>query len=115
MGLWRDRRRRINPYLSLCHVSGYIAITLAWDRGIFKAGGLDDTYDPSNMFVGEIVDNLNLFLAPVGWENLLQDSVAMSTATDDSVEHIFANVDPGNYEIVVTHDDSGDDRDFGLA
>jgi hypothetical protein len=95
---------------------GRVTITLAWDRGIIKSGGLDETFDPSNMFTGQDVDNLDLFLMPLGWTNLYDDSIPTwrSFSTEDNVEHIHADVAAGNYEIVV-YQVTGGDRDFGLA
>jgi len=93
---------------------GYVTLTLAWDRGVIKSGGLDDTYDPSNMFTGQAVDDLDVFICPIGWTNPFADAVAKSVSSDDNVEHIFKSIAPGNYEIVVNQA-TGGDRDFGLA
>lgn len=95
-------------------LGGYVAVTLAWDRKIDKNGGPDETYTGSDIFTGNPVDDLNLYLVPVGWEDLEAEAVARSKATDDSVEHIFKNVPMDEYEIVVTQI-SGGDLDFGLA
>jgi hypothetical protein len=96
-------------------ISGYIAITLAWDRVVDKIGGLDETYDPTNMFIGADPDDLDIYLVPVGWDNLFVDAVAKSITIEDNVEHIFASVAPGNYEIVVQHFGGNSERDYGLA
>jgi hypothetical protein len=93
---------------------GYVTVTLAWDRGVIKSGGLDDTYDPSNMFTGQFVDDLDLFICPVGWTDPYTDAVAKSISSEDNVEHIFKSIGPGSYEIVVNQT-QGNDRDFGLA
>jgi hypothetical protein len=97
-------------------VSGYVAITLAWDRQIDKIGGSDTVYDPSNAFIGADINDLDLFLVPVGWDDLLEDAVAMSISFEDNVEHIFAEVPADDYEIVVFHGGGpGTDQDYGLA
>jgi hypothetical protein len=94
--------------------AGYVAITLAWDREVVKLTGDEDTYDPSDIFQGQDPDDLNVFLAPTGWDDLLDDAIAKSVSQVDNVEHIFESVPPGNYEIVVTQD-VGDFRTYGLA
>src|SRR5690606_11299900 len=95
-------------------VEGYVSITLAWDRKITKNGGPDDTFTGSDIFTGNPVDDLDLYLVPVGWTSLFNDAIAMSIAVDDSIEHIFKSVAAGDYEIVV-HQVDGGDTDFGLA
>ncbi len=97
------------------NLGGYFAITLAWDRQVEKIGGSDDFYDPTNFFITAFND-LDLYLAPVGWTNLAAEAVAASVTADDNVEHIFANVPAGDYEIVVNHfGGAGTDQKYGLA
>jgi hypothetical protein len=93
---------------------GYIAITLAWDRGVIKNGGSDATYDPSNTFTGGLPEDLDLFLCQIGWDNPYEDAVAASHSSVESVEHIFAEVPSDDYEIVVFQA-TGGDKDIGLA
>ena len=96
-------------------VFGYIAVTLVWDRQVTKTGGSDTVYDPSNVFTGALND-LDLFVVPVGWDNLLEDAVATSASSEDNVEHIFADIPEGDYEIVVNHFGGvGTDQDYALA
>jgi hypothetical protein len=89
---------------------------LVWDRRVTKSGGLDNTFDPSNIFTGHDVDDLDLFLLPVGWTEPYSDSIPFlrSFSSEDNVEHIHADVEPGNYEIVVVQA-NGDEVDYGLA
>jgi hypothetical protein len=94
---------------------GYVAVTLAWDRGVTKSGGSDDTYSPPDFFTGQtFVDDLDVFIVPVGWEDPIGEAVAMSITTEDTVEHIFKEIPAGEYELVVRQF-SGGDRDYGLA
>ncbi|RIK77972.1 MAG: hypothetical protein DCC67_12075 [Planctomycetota bacterium] len=94
---------------------GFVAVTLAWDRKVEKFGGIDDTYDPSNTFTPTpFLDDLDVFICPVGWTNPYTDQVAMSVTSDDNVEHIFKAIGPGRFEIVVRQA-GGVDTDFGLA
>lgn len=83
---------------------GYAAITLAWDRPVEKFGGF---------FSPQSLNNLDLYLLPSGWENL-SEAVAKSLSGTENVEHIFADIPAGAYEIVVTQF-SGDDQHFALA
>lgn len=96
---------------------GYVAITLTWDRPVTKTGP-DDTYIPGeDIFIGEALEDLDLFLCPVGWDDPYEDYVAWSISSEDTVEHIFAQVAPGQYEIVVHHGVFGsfNEVDYGLA
>ena len=113
MGLWQYRRF---GRLYFQPTSGWIAITLTWDRVVALT-------DPSNIYnygddfipnsIENQLTNLNLYL--------LDDDdtiIASSTAEADSVEHIFFDVgDGGDYKIRVTNagGGSGDGQDYALA
>lgn len=92
---------------------GYVAITLAWDREIVKTGGSDDVFTVGNFFSPQPLNDLDLYLVPKGWEDL-SEAVARSFSGTENVEHIFAEVPVGDYEIVVNQF-SGDDQHFALA
>lgn len=92
---------------------GYVSITLAWDRLVGKAGWADEVYTFGDIFIDNGMNDLDLYLLPVGWETF-NDAVASSLSVDDNVEHIFAQVPAGNYEIVVDQF-SGGDQKFALA
>ncbi len=94
---------------------GFVTATLAWDRGVTKFGGLNDTFEPSNIFAGDPVANLDLFILPVGWTDPYADAEAMSISSEDNVEHIYKEIPPGDYEIVVYHAGFDGEPDFGLA
>ncbi len=99
-------------------ISGYVAVTLAWNRIVDKTGSAT-RYNTGDQFVNQSIDmelnNLNLYLMAAN-ENNINNAIALSTATEDSVEHIFADVPNGNYKIRVQHADFlGDGQDFGLA
>jgi hypothetical protein len=103
-------------YPFAAQVSGWVSITLAWDRQIDKIGGDDETYDPTNLFIGAQLNDLNVYLVPVGWDDLEADAVAKSTSDFDNVELIFKQVAAGMYEIVVDHHGGvGTEQDYGLA
>lgn len=93
--------------------SGFVTVTLAWDRGVFKTGAAD-TFTISDMFIGQELDDLDLFVAPVGSEDFLHEAVARSLSMEDNVEHIYKQIAAGSYEIVV-YQANGGDRDYGLA
>jgi hypothetical protein len=95
---------------------GKVTITLAWDRIIDKIGGSANTFDQTNTFIGGALDDLDLFLLPKGWTEPYFDSILnlRSVSSDDNVEHIYADVPPGEYEIVV-YQAFGGENDFGLA
>ncbi len=89
----------------LSGVSGYIAITLAWDRvvnhtescgaGIYCAGDQFFPYADTD----DILNNLNVSL-----KTDLGITFAESISQEMNLEHIFFNVqNPGDYRIVVEH------------
>ncbi len=99
-------------------VSGHVAVTLAWNRIVDKTGS-STGYNFGDQFINQNIDmelnDLNLYLMAAN-ENNINNAIASSTATEDSVEHIFSDVPSGNYKIRVQHTDFlGDDQDFGLA
>jgi hypothetical protein len=83
-----------------------------------KIGGLDNTFDPADTFTGHPVDDLDLFLVPstfvLGVDDPYAEAVALSVSSEDNVEHIYADVEPGNYSILV-YQPAGDEVDYGLA
>jgi hypothetical protein len=100
----------------------WIAITLTWDRQVFKTGD-EDSFTPGDMFtVGDDngVNNLDLFLVPEGATNFEPGALntLRSVAEEQNVEHIFAKVPAnGSYDIVVRQVDGGPgtEVEFGLA
>jgi hypothetical protein len=96
---------------------GHIAITLAWDRFVDKTGSTT-SYSTSDMFFDAGLNDLDLYLMPSGWADFSEAITGLySVAVDSSVEHIFAEVPSGNYEIVVSQFSGGPetDQEFGLA
>lgn len=95
-------------------LSGDVSITLAWDAFIDKAGPSESIYATGDIFFGATVENLDLYLLPVGWTSL-SEAVAESSSYISNVEHIFAqDIPSGDYEILV-HQVDGNDRKYGLA
>jgi len=92
---------------------GYISITLAWDRIVDKLGGSANIYGGSDVFTVAAFNDLDLFLMPVGWQDL-SEREAFSISVDETVEHIWGQVPAGDYEIVV-YQPGGGDQKFGLA
>lgn len=93
-------------------VSGWVAITLAWDRRVVKTS--DGAYTSTDLFfpydstepegLDAVLSNLDIFLTPVGGGL----PVAGSVTTEDNLEHIFFKVeDPGLYKIEVVHQGTG--------
>jgi len=90
-------------------VSGWVAITLAWDRRVVKIS--DGPYVPSDQFftydsstpegLSSVLTNLDVYLTPVAGG----PPIHASQTTEDNLEHIFFNVgaNPGNYKIQVIH------------
>jgi hypothetical protein len=93
---------------------GWVSITLAWDRIVGKLGPIESTYTSSDLFLDGGFNSLDIYLLPIGWQTL-NDSVASSLSIDETVEHIFAQVPAGNYEIVVHQSLGGGDQKYGLA
>ena len=100
----------------LPEVSGYIAITLAWDRIVNHTGG--NTYNSGDQFfpyidVDDVLNNLDIRL--VGADGFV--TFAESISPDQSLEHIFFNIqNAGVYRIVVQHNGGlGTDQNYALA
>jgi hypothetical protein len=95
-------------------VSGYVAVTLAWDR-IHQKTGEDESYASGDQFFNPSLVNLDLYLLPANTDDL-NLAIDRSVTSDDNVEHIFFNVlSPGNYKIKVVHVGGDNDQDYGLA
>jgi hypothetical protein len=92
---------------------GYAAITLVWDRLVEKIGGSDDVFTVGNFFDPQPLNDLDLYLVPEGSEDLNQ-AVARSFSSTDNVEHIFADIPAGDYDIIVNQF-AGGDQHFALA
>jgi Subtilase family len=109
-----------NEYILNQGGSGYIAVTLIWDRRV-ESSRPGNTYQSGDQFfqfdsISEVLNNLNVYVLPVN-DNNLGDAVAKSIASEDNVEHIFKDIPAGNYKIVVTNEAGGigDDQDYGIA
>lgn len=102
-----------NDYIIQGQVSGYIAVTLAWDRKWFKTGD-DDSYSEFDQFANPSLMDLDVYLLDAESDDIF-NPIAASTTTDDNLEHIFFNVGPGNYKIKVVHAFGNDDQEYGLA
>lgn len=95
-------------------VSGYVAITLAWDRKV-ELLEQDDTYSSGDEFIGRNLNDLDLYLLPSDTDNL-NLAISRSVTLDDNVEHIFFEVPQGNYKIKVVHSGGlGEEQSYGLA
>ncbi len=101
-------------------VSGYVAVTLAWDRRVFKTGD-DDRYNFDDQFtkytdLDDVLNNLDIYLMEAN-ENNIANAISASTTTVDNLEHIFFEVPAaGNYKIRVQHAGGiGDDQDYAIA
>lgn len=101
----------------------WIAITLTWDRQVFKTGSAN-SYSPGDMFSNVGADNglnnLDLFLVPEGSTNFDPGApnTLRSVAEEQNVEHIFAKIPAnGSYDIVVRQVPGGPENDveYGLA
>lgn len=98
----------------------WIALTLTWDRQLFKTGD-EESYTVGDLFtVGDDngVNNLDLYLMPSGSTDFEAAINLKSIATEQNVEHIFAKVPgTGAYDIVVRQVDGGPGTDtpYGLA
>lgn len=90
-------------------VGDWVAVTLAWDRLVNLndgMGGSSGLFDRGESFTESGFADLDLYLIPVG-ANALAASVARSTSTLYTVEHIFHQITAqdgaGMYEIWVRH------------
>lgn len=93
-------------------VSGYVAVTLAWDRKWAKTGD-DENYISGDMFFNPSLTDLNVYLLDSESDDIL-NPVSSSVTTDDNLEHIFFEVGAGSYKIKVVNA-GADDIDYGLA
>jgi hypothetical protein len=82
--------------------NSYVSLTLAWDRRVdLKDRNLNGQFDLNEEFIDRGLNNLDLYLMPAE-ENNLEQSVASSTSSVDSVEHIFHRISKtGRYKIRV--------------
>jgi hypothetical protein len=115
LGFWQYRGLRYYGLYFNQTVSGYVAITLAWDRRV-ELTDPDNSYSFGDAFfqyndVSEILNNLDILLL-----NDLGQVVASSTTTEDNLEHIFFEVPAGHYEIRIEHNGGlSDAQDYALA
>jgi hypothetical protein len=79
-------------------------LTLAWDRRVeLEDGNGNQQYDTGETFRDRGLNNLDLYLLPVG-ENSSQKSLCASVSEVDSVEHIFCRIPAaGRYKIRVQY------------
>ncbi|BBO31566.1 S8 family serine peptidase [Lacipirellula parvula] len=106
-----------NDYVIDQPISGYVAITLAWDRKVELLEG-DETYTSGEEFIGRDLNDLDIYLLPANSDDLEAVPLGMKSITfDDNVEHIFFDVgEGGNYKIKVVHAGGlGDDQNYGLS
>ncbi|WP_424095022.1 S8 family serine peptidase [Moorena producens] len=82
----------------------FISLTLAWDRLVeLEDQNNNDAYDVGERFSDRGLNNLDLYLMPVGEEDTTK-SVCASISEADAVEHIFCQVPaPGRYKIRVQY------------
>ncbi len=93
--------------------SGWIAVTLAWNRTVVKTS--DDPYLPTDLFstyspvdetgLATVMSDLNISLIDTSNGTVKHSSVT----TVDNLEHIFFEVEAGNYKIEVSHFGGGVD------
>ncbi len=87
---------------------GYIAATLAWDRQTehTETCGNGLYCEGDHFFTGtleERANNLDVYLLPAA-SNDLSIALTASVASNDTLEHIFFNIEtPGMYKLVVVH------------
>ena len=100
-------------------VSGYVAITLAWDRRV-ELTDPDNSYSSGDLFfdyveLDEVLNDLNVYLLPANTADLGM-ALTSSRTVDDNLEHIFYEVPAGNYKIKVLHSGGlNDAQDYALA
>jgi len=99
----------------------WVAVTLAWDREVEMTGFGSNYTSTSDFFDRPInmeLENLDLYFMPASSENIA-DAIFESTASGDSVEHIFKQLDAGQggqYKIRVVNSGGPEGfADFGLA
>ncbi|MEM9218395.1 MAG: S8 family serine peptidase [Cyanobacteria bacterium P01_F01_bin.150] len=84
----------------------FVSVTLNWPRQVsLQDGNTNDTYDADESFMGNGLNDLNLYLLPADAEDT-DDYVWSSVSEVDSVEHIFQQVpQTGRYKIRVEYED----------
>ncbi len=96
----------------------YATITLTWDRLIeLKEKKNNNQFDLGESFRDRGLNNLNVFLIPLGNE-ALEKSICASVSEVDSVEHIFCKIpETGRYKIRVqfTQKEHNPIQSYGLA
>lgn len=96
----------------------YAAITLTWDRQVeLNDNNHNQRFDPGETFRDRGLNNLDIFLIPVGNQQSTKQSCA-STSNIDSVEHIFCKIpETGEYKIRVqfTEEIHHSVQSYGLA
>ncbi len=110
-----------NEYIFNQSASGYIAVTLAWDRIVEHTGG--NTYHYGDMFFNQpyfqTINNLDLYLVPASateWSCVT--AVWCSTSFEDNIEHMWRDIPAGQYKIIVQHNTvggPGSSQNYGLA
>jgi len=99
----------------------WVAVTLAWDREV-ELTGVSSNYTSTSGFFNQPInmelEDLDLYFMPANSNNI-NDAIFESTATEDSVEHIFKKLGSGqggDYKIrVVNSGGPNGFADFGLA
>jgi hypothetical protein len=88
----------------------YLSVTLAWDRPVFCT--CDTSYTTGSAFIANPVPDVDIIVETVGGV-----SIAASTSTGLTVEHIFTHVvTAGQYQIrLVRNFDSSESTNYGLA
>ena len=96
----------------------YTAITLTWDRLVMLNDfNRNQQYDVGENFRDRGLNNLDVYLLPVGEENSLRNTCS-SLSSEDSVEHIFCPIPTaGRYKIRVYYRHQLNNRvqSYGLA
>ena len=96
----------------------HVAVTLAWDRQVMLNDlNRDRQYDEGETFRDRGLNNLDVYLLPVGEESNMRN-VCSSSSLEDSVEHIFCPIPaPGRYKIRVyyRHQFNEPSQSYGLA
>lgn len=96
----------------------YAAITLAWDRLVeLNDFNRNRQYDVGETFLNRGLNNLDVYLLPVGEDSNMRN-VCSSSSFEDSVEHIFCPIPAaGRYKIRVyyRHQFNEPVQSYGLA
>ena len=96
----------------------YAAITLVWDRLVtLNDFNLNRQYDVGETFRDRGLNNLDVYLIPVGQDSNMRN-ICASSSFEDSTEHIFCPIPAtGRYKIRVYHRHQFNQpvQDYGLA